>query len=189
MRKIAAHYWLRPDASIGKFPIITLNDDHQIVKIRERDIFEEEASLELVNGLLVPGLVDFYSLPLGESQELDTSRYLNRLIIAGIKVLAVPKNQLQIIAAANKYEYLYLHPVEQVVDPGVEELGFAKVQKASDSLKELVRLTRGNASAMGVDCRYGTFEVGKRPGLLAISNFCYTTFSINQDSKLRRIIG
>ncbi|GAF02049.1 hypothetical protein JCM21142_1675 [Saccharicrinis fermentans DSM 9555 = JCM 21142] len=188
MRKIAAHYWLRPDASIGKFPIITLNDDHTIVEIRERDTFQEEAALELINGLLVPGLVDFYSLSPNARQELDIRKYLNRFIIGGVKALAVPKDQMKIVRAANRSRDLYLHPVDQVFYDDGEEMGFGKIQQAGDSLKELLQLTRGNATCLGIDYRYGTLEVGKCPGILAISNLCYETLSINRDSRLRLIV-
>ena len=187
MKKISAHYWLRPDGSIGKFPIITFDKNNRIVEIRERDAFKEEASLLLINGFLIPGLVDFAAASL-LSDELSTSKkYLNRCYIQGIRALGVPPDVYAHLKKASLGNILL---VETDI-PGAKQdlaMGFEKIQTATDSLSELMNLTIHNAKAMGIECSYGSLQVGKSPGLLAISNLDYNTFNIDENTKLKGIV-
>ncbi|MGQ1787832.1 hypothetical protein [Saccharicrinis sp. GN24d3] len=187
MRKIAAHYWLRPDGSIGKFPIVTFNEDNQIAEIRERDTFREEASLELVNGFLVPGLIEFYSFPASVKQPSQIKKYLNRLIISGVQVLGVPNDIYKNVNGLSSGN-LKVFKLEQFKFPVEDWVGFEKIQNANDSIQQLKKLTIGYAKVLGIDNRYGSIEVGKKPGILAISNLSYETFNINHKSKLKIII-
>ncbi|MBK3519589.1 hypothetical protein [Carboxylicivirga marina] len=58
MRKVSAHYYLRPDGSFGKRPIIEMNDDGCISGVRELgNDFQEEPSLEYYPGILIPAFV------------------------------------------------------------------------------------------------------------------------------------
>ncbi len=187
MKKIAAHYWLRPDGSVGKFPIITFDEDDKIVEIRERDSFKEEASLLLINGFLIPGLVDYGTAPL-LSDELPTSKkYLNRLFIQGIRALGVTPDVYVYLKKASSGNILLV----QTHIPNANQylpMGFEKIQASSDSLSELMQLTIRNAKAMGLEHLYGSLEVGKSPGLLAISNLDYLTFGMDKNSKLKGVV-
>ena len=57
MRRITAHYLLRPDGTLGEFPIVEIDSDGVVLSVKERLEFEEEPFLEIHNGLLVPGFV------------------------------------------------------------------------------------------------------------------------------------
>lgn len=187
MRKIAAHFWLRPDGSVGKFPIITFDENNKIVEIRERDAFVEEASLLLVNGFLVPGLVDYNHTILPAHELSVLKMHLNKLFIQGIRVLGVSADVLGswIKAKPENMVLLDSHNHEGQLD---EPMGFGKIQVATNSLDELINLTTFNAKVLGVNHHFGTLEVGKSPGLLAISNLNYQTFCVDENSKLKGIL-
>jgi hypothetical protein len=59
MRKISAHFCLMPDGSLGKWPVIALDDSGVISEVRVHDHqFREEAGLEYYPGVLVPGIIE-----------------------------------------------------------------------------------------------------------------------------------
>lgn len=187
MKKIAAHYWLRPDGSVGKFPIITFDQDDKIVDIRERDTFEEEASLLLINGFLIPGLVDFGQASLVSNELSTTKKKLNRLFIQGIRALGVAPDVYAYLKTANLHNILLVQT--RISNANIPlTMGFEKVQASTDSLSELMKLTTRNAKIMGVEHLYGSLEVGKSPGLLAISNINYGTFCIDTNSQLKGVV-
>ncbi len=187
MRKIASHFWLRPDGTVGKFPIISFDNQNRIIEIRERAEFEEEVALELVNGFLIPGLVDVLpKLELG-LDTLSLKRILNRLIVRGVKAVGVPNHTYSIvknIAPSNLSVFNF--DGDEVSYNG--RMGFEKIQEASNSLEELMNLTMKNALGMGALDQFGSLELGKCPGLLAISNMGYDPFNIHPLSKLKIIL-
>ncbi|TLX73940.1 hypothetical protein E9993_14120 [Labilibacter sediminis] len=188
MRKIASHYWLRPDGTIGKFPVLVFNDQNVIEEIRERDVFKEEASLELVNGFLIPGFVDFIPDTLSGMEDDDLKRYLNRQLIDGTRLLGAPN---EIVKKAKQLNFKGINIVEYPVDQSNEVVdlsAFAQIQSATDSIAHLMRMTVENAKLLGLGNSYGVLQVGAKPGLLAISNVDYNTFAIDGKSKLKIII-
>ena len=186
-KKIAAHYWLRPDGSVGKFPVITFDSDNKIVEIRERDTFKEEASLLLINGFLVPGLLDYGTAALFSDEPATIQKYLNKLFVQGIRVLGVNHDVYGKLEMASRGNIL-LVKTDLPCDNRNLPMGFAKIQEAKDSMGELTRLTIYNAKAMGIDHFFGSLEVGKSPGLLVISNIDYDTFSMDKNSKLKGVV-
>ncbi len=187
MRKIASHYWLRPDGSIGKFPIISFDNEGKIIEIRERDVFKEEAFLELVNGLLIPGLVDFYGLSISISNLSSIKKHVNRQLINGVKILGVPRDKYLLVKGITSVDVV-LYESGNVNIPEDELVGFEKVRAAKDPFSELKKMTLGNACLMDKENMYGSLEIGKSPGLLAISNLNYEPFLIHSQTKLKIII-
>lgn len=188
MRRIASHYWLRPDGSIGKFPVMVFDDQKRILEIRERAVFEEEANLELVNGFLVPGFIDFIPNFQCQQELSQFKRYANLQLIGGTKVLGASHIGIQ------KSEEFLLKDV-MLVEYSGEELNdvneasaFKKIQESKDSLLSLMHFTIENAKKLGVDNHYGSLQLSKSPGLLSISNVDYKTFEITSSSKLKIII-
>ena len=186
MRKVASHFWLRPDGTVGKFPIITFNELNQIVEVRERNTFEEEPGLELVNGFLIPGFVDFAPASLENAGEVDLQKYLNRQIIGGTIVLGLCSN---LFKRVKKKTVKGLFVVESgLTNVGNQQTAFDTLRAEKGGLDQLVHFTRKNAITLGVHDDYGTLEVGKSPGLLSIRKMDYERFCVSADSKIRIVI-
>ncbi len=185
MRKIATHYWLRPDGTLGKFPIVTLNAQNKIIEIRERETFIEEPSLELINGLLLPGFVDF--LP-KESEKWDSSqlkRSLNLVQINGVKALGVPVGIFQeaLTLVKNRIKLVEYNHNKQVFSPIIERLNVS-----TNLIESLLQLSIENASILGVSNDFGSIEVGKSPGLSSLIGIDYRSLQLNTNSKLKLVI-
>ncbi len=189
MRKIAAHYILHPDGSVGKFPVIVFDQDGTIVEIRERSNFIEEPSLELVNGFLCPGFVDFFQSSVLDKEKLEIQKYINRQVISGVKVLGV-----------SEVDYI------QIIDYGTKDISFTKTTKEFSLLHNnfnslfdflkinqsgvdlLMKYTIENANILEINDQVGSLEVGKRPGIIAISGMDYDTMRLTDSAKIKLIV-
>ncbi len=189
MRKIAAHYWIRPDGSVGKFPIVEFDDHNRVIRVRERNQFEEEANLELVNGFLSPAFVDLMPNALFKQEDTGVKRYLNQQFIGGVKVLGVDRvfAQRVMTLAPKTMEIIATDAYDSKDNDSSPVLSKISACKNS-SLDKLMEFTLGNAKKMGVDKDYGSLAEGKRPGLLAISKVNYSTFQFSNETKLKIIL-
>ncbi len=189
MRKIAAHYILRADGSVGKFPVVEFDNEGLIFNVRERAKFLEEPSLELVNGFLCPGFLDFIPDVIMDLDEKEIKKYLNRQVISGVKVLSSSQNNISLLSDLKPQE-IKLVPAQNkwprecyVLNPLFEML---KGDKAG--LDELQKYTLKNAITFNVNSEYGSLEVGKKPGIIAISGMNYETMTLTETSKIKLII-
>ncbi|MCW3786747.1 hypothetical protein [Plebeiibacterium sediminum] len=189
MRKIAAHFILHPDGSVGKFPVIVFDQDGTIVEIRERSSFIEEPSLELVNGFLCPGFVDFFRTAILQNESVEIQKYINRQVISGIKVLGASEDDysdiikyrtrgISFTKTSNKCSMLN-NEYNSLFD-------FLKFNKSG--VDSLMRYTIENASILEVNDQYGSLEVGKRPGIIAISGMNYETMRLTGSAKIKLIV-
>lgn len=85
MRKISSHYCLLPDGSVGKRPVIAVDDNGFISEIRVLgDNFIEEPGLEYFGGVLIPGFIeDLRNVELPEEAPFEPGRLLNRFYSNG----------------------------------------------------------------------------------------------------------
>ncbi|WP_075591502.1 hypothetical protein [Labilibacter marinus] len=185
MRKIAAHYWLRPDASVGRFPIVTFDDRGRIIEIRERDYFKEEPSLELVNGFLVPGFVDICNVDTLSLNNSLIKKILSTYLINGVKLLGVSQSQFGMI---NECSPKQLNIVSTYMNGDRDYNTFSKIKAANDAIEALRCFTSENAQLLNVQETFGSLEVGKSPGLLSIQGMDYTNFQLSDKSKLKIVL-
>ncbi len=189
MRKIAAHYILRADGSVGKFPIVEFDNEGVILNIREREKFLEEPSLELVNGFLCPGFVDFIPDEIFDLDEIEIKKYLNRQVIAGIKVLCASQNNISVLAPVKPKGIKVISAKNEFLnkDSCLKPL-FEKLKEEKSGLEALNKYTLGNATDFNVNSEYGSIEIGKKPGIIAISGMNYESMTLTGTSKLKLII-
>lgn len=188
MRKIASHYWLRPDGSIGKFPVLVFDDQKKIVEIRERAVFKEEANLELVNGFLIPGFIDFIPTIKCQQELSQFKRYINLQLIGGTKVLGVSHLGIQKAKGLLLSDIVLVEYSGKELNDVNEVSAFRKIQESKDTLLKLMNFTLENAKRLGVDNNYGSLQLNKSPGLLSVSNIDYKTFEITMSSKIKIVI-
>ena len=88
MKKISAHYYLRPDGSWGKYPILEIADSGEIISIREqKGEFKEEPGLAQYNGVIVPGFIQ--QILVGECT--DVQKRINRAVVGGARRIILTK--------------------------------------------------------------------------------------------------
>ncbi|WP_075603527.1 hypothetical protein [Saccharicrinis aurantiacus] len=173
MRKIASHYYLRPDNSIGKFPVITFDSSGRIIEVRERVQFSEEPFMEHVNGLIVPKLISSVSssffLQDKEEQLLRLRQFVKR---GNISV----KCDLNNISELN--ELIKVLPRLT----SFSELNAEDYDAYADLISSESILDFFNSN------NFGTISEGNSSGLLAISGVGKEPFRWNSKSKMKIII-
>lgn len=59
IRRFSSHYALMPDGTLGKWPVVEITSDGEIVSVSASpDGLKEQPSLEFHGGILIPGFVD-----------------------------------------------------------------------------------------------------------------------------------
>jgi hypothetical protein len=87
IRRFASHYALMPDGTFGKWPVIEITNDGQIVSLSvSPEGFKEQPSLEFRGGILVPGFVDAQTTATTQKHTLEV-KDLNRHMASGTLIL------------------------------------------------------------------------------------------------------
>ncbi len=183
MRKIAAHYYLRPDGSIGKFPVITFDDKGTITEIRERDRFTEEPFMEHVNGLLVPGLISCLSEKDCVLPEDELRKLLRQMIAYGHVLLGCSENHVAHLKSLAPQKLRILSFKRE------DSFYIYNEMSQSENLLSVFQLYLIEKSELwqSEQC-FGALKVGYTPGILAMSNIGKEPFQFTENSKIKRII-
>ncbi len=80
-RRFSSHYAFLPDGTLGKWPVVEITNNGEIVSVSVYpDGFKEQPSLEFHGGILIPGLVDAC---IDCHNLFDDKRNLNRHLVGG----------------------------------------------------------------------------------------------------------
>ncbi len=189
MRKIAAHYWLRPDGTFGKFPIIEFDKDGVIVDIRERESFLEEPFLELINGFLCPGFITICSDSILTKEQSELKRYFNRQVISGVKGIGLSNIVFDKLGDEFIKEIQFIQYQNEVLETIDCEIFLLELLKSNHAgIEDLQKYTLENAEILGVEEKYGSLEIGKSPGIISIAGMDYTEMKLTASSKIKLII-
>jgi hypothetical protein len=170
MRKIGAHFYLRPDGTLGKHPVIELGDDGTILKVRELgEHFKEEPSLEFFSGLLVPGLVEDWST-LNMSQA-DFEVNLRRAKASGsIRILPPSSFGNEKSSYQPVWQKLLNHP------------------ETENILQELKQYTFDASKGIGKENDWGVLKEGATPGIVLIQGVNWDTLTVKDNARIRIIV-
>ncbi len=189
--KYAAHFWLRPDGSIGKFPVLTFNNDGVLIEKRERDVFAEEAGMQLINGLFVPGVIDIMPFSFEKLSEEKIIKYIKNQYVNLTSILGVPYSILQNINVSNypKMKFVdYSKKKTEGLDKDDFYSAFEKMRRGNIGLEGLEQYLGRNAKLMGLENVFGSFRLGTSSGLIAISNIDYSDIRITNLTKIKKIL-
>ena len=169
MRKVSSHYYLRPDGTFGKRPVIQLNDEGRIIHVRETgDNFKEEAGLEYYPGIITPGFVA--SIAIGNSHEVKQ-----------IKAQAAAGGVLRL-----KEECGMLHSDEYIKAWNVLIKCTLEENSQFRTAHFLNKHTAMAAQVLG-EAEWGVIREGAKPGILVLKNFDLRNFTVSSNSAFRII--
>ncbi len=188
--KYAAHFWLRPDGSIGKYPVLTFDKDGILVETRERDVFVEEAGMEMHNGLFIPGVVDIMPISLSKLSMEKIEDYIKNQYINLTSVLGVPFSVIKKIDSSYypKMKFVgYSRLIREGEVTNRFSSAFEKMKKENVGLDGVMSYLKVNAMLLGKEDLYGSLKEGTSPGLIALSNIDYTNIRITKLTKIKKI--
>ncbi|GEM_PF-5812423 len=167
MRKVSAHYYLKPGGTFGKHPIIVLNDDGRIENIREqKEGFREEAGLAYYPGIIIPGFVASIDRQ-SENADVERIALVNGVlrIKRGIKSLSTEE---------------YINPWTSICNLVNEQAGFT-------NLSHYLMKHTAKAAHIAGEAEWGVIGDGAKPGLLVIQNIDLRDFSLTAKTALKII--
>ncbi|WP_430812754.1 MULTISPECIES: hypothetical protein [unclassified Carboxylicivirga] len=167
MRKISAHFYLRPDGTFGKRPILHLDDTGRIEMVRELgDAFQEEPGLEYFPGILVPGFV----ASCAHKEPSDRMKRLAR--INGVLRFQCGDDRLA--------DLNYWEAWKNIKDLDQEQVSIRTLAHY------LLTHTKKAAQLLGI-AEWGALEKGAQPGVLVLQNIDLRDFCITAHSSFKII--
>lgn len=200
MRKIAATYVFPITQAPIKNGILVCEDNGTVVDIiNPKGTFQEEAGVEFYSGMLVPGFV-----ALSNSLK-NHNKIQNRKVWArGIVVVADIKNSVYVIGERNSCEFssLNLSRLKQVMssdlvisENDLESTSFltewivTQEKNKHTKLADILRsLCLDAAINLGLEEQFGSFDLGKRPGINFISGIDYQQMKLTSNFKIKRLL-
>ncbi|MCG8580224.1 MAG: hypothetical protein MI866_09920 [Bacteroidales bacterium] len=162
MRKVSAHYYLRPDGTLGKRPIIEFDATGNIVTIRELgDAFKEEPGLEYFPGILIPGFV-------AGAEEADSSTIKKQALANG--VLRIKEGN----AVLGQSDYLLAWNT-------------IKTNSGPDSLLALLIKHTRDAAQLALEEKWGVLKEGAQPGILVLQDIDLRNLSLTDKASFKII--
>ncbi|MDR2928253.1 MAG: hypothetical protein LBV41_08670 [Cytophagaceae bacterium] len=196
VRKIASHYILNPDGSIGKSPIVTFSENGQLLSVSiSQDKLIEQPSLEFYGGLLIPGLIDdFAEFDAIDNYSAETA--LNRHFASGTFMLRCSE---RFLSSREKKPVLYCSSANIICNsplsakttlPLFERIKHISLHKAQDFLPKLLHTaTTVSACNAGVSNIAGSFVAGLYPALLVIENMNLAEMKLTVESRIKWLIN
>ena len=195
MRIISAHYAWNGFDGFVKNPQLYLDDDHRVVQLLSLgDKYIEEAHTEFFGGLLIPGFLSGVSTR--HENHDDMVRLLNQAYING-----------SLYVVTNEYNYQEFE-LNKLVKPKVlvfedDSLNKDQLRLSSDpfqnikynieslSQNNIIFLLKEYLADPWRNSKFndigGSFDIGKRPGVLLLTGMNWDSLTFTNDIKLRII--
>jgi prophage maintenance system killer protein len=197
MRKIASHYCLLPDGSLGKRPIITLDDAGKICDVRLlNDNFQEEPGTAYSGGIIIPAFVEDGRCWLGHvSEQSVVDRFLANAFRHGSLRLIVDEQGARRV---QKYRGQYsvrecdsnTHQKEEVCQSGWERIkGLYEADNESDMMILVARYFTNLLANEYLPSAWGRIAVGASPGLLLIQGLDLKERRLTPKVKLKILVS
>jgi len=193
MRKIGAHYYLRPDGQWGKRPVITLDGEGIIHSIKELgDNFKEEPGLEFFSGVIIPGFIeDWRGYDL---KDKSVQQQCKKALIGGTLKVVIANDQQSDVPASiqNKVALQILKQdstehISQDYKSTWEQINedWQIHLETFDLAKVIIKHTGQMAAKIGMNTNWGIIRENAHPGLLLLQNLDWTNFTLTNKSTVR----
>jgi N-acetylglucosamine-6-phosphate deacetylase len=180
IRRFASHYALMPDGTFGKWPVIEITNDGQIVSLSvSPEGFKEQPSLEFRGGILVPGFVDAQTTATTQKHTLEV-KDLNRHMASGTLILGADAETFSKFGKRTYPPFLTDNKINSTLNDSVivssangitllDKLKTATIKNPEITLdKTLFYATANGADLLGVANLFGRFVPGLFSGLMVL---------------------
>ncbi len=194
MRKISAHYCLLPDGTLGKMPVITIDDNNVItgVLIMGND-FKEEHSIELFGGVIIPGFIEDFR---GVTATSVQTKEINRLYVQGsLRYICYSKHR--VFPAGFKGKVYYEDQRERNVDSldilqkrsAWEKIKIQSIQMNISILDSIHNYFSNVRNTIPDKLMWGAIEQGFNPGLILIKGLDYKEMKIGEKTTIKILVS
>lgn len=176
MKRIASHYFLREDGTLGRFPVIEVDNSGVIVAVTEYDTaFTETAGVSFFGGIIAPGFIGY----MPNAEELSAS-VISTLGRNGFLRFAYGAGYSKIDSDVAKKAHLSegasLHNV-------LEEFN------GKDDLEQKIcSLTKDRARLLNLSSGWGSIMPGSKPGIIVLEGVNLNTFVYSHTMRVKILI-
>ncbi|GEM_PF-4749889 len=196
MRKIAAHYYLLPDGSLAKMPVISV-DENSIIReiVVFGDGFVEKQGVELFGGVLIPGFIeDLRDIDFGNDVS-SVSKGISRLYAKGsLKYLC--NSDRNVFPANFRGDVFYESPIKVMGnlkefsnESTWEEIKRSSVEEGRGLFELIHNYFENIRSVMPEGLKWGAIEQGANPGFVLLKGLDYNNMQIRETSTVKIIIS
>jgi cytosine/adenosine deaminase-related metal-dependent hydrolase len=182
VRKIAAHYLFPLNRAPIKHGILTCTNEGTIIEISESNgNLTEQSGLEFYTGILVPGFVNAKLRDSKTRFVVKTVQLTDRKMwAAGIAAVGDISDPMSTVGTKiNRDEF----------HGDFSELVSRQMKSPHLTLDELFSWACLNgAKALQIDNNFGSFEIGKKPGINLISGIDFKKMRLTDKSKMKRLV-
>ena len=190
MRKISAHYYLLPDGSLCKWPVITLDNEGDITEVRGGEHLSEEPGLEYYGGVLVPGFIeDLRNIDLSDADEEEMLRLINRFNSLGsVRFLCDAEHKYTVKGVKGRFFFDDRRISENRVKLPERSFWERVREGVSDTENVLQRihfLQKEIIKSLPDEVKWGRIEEGCSPGLILIKGLDYERMSLTERTTVK----
>ncbi len=161
-KSFASHYILLPNAKIGKWPIVSIDNNGKIVILETRDTFEEKPKLEMHPGIIIPAFIDL----LQENNNINLHFSKGSILINNHLTI---NNDFDVkVNSGFSKTPVFLESSDEPLLNRI--LNYQKNSQSKPIEEILYWATEWGASQTNLHNTIGKIEVGYSPGLLVMQN-------------------
>ncbi len=166
VKSFASHYILLPNAELGKWPVISINSNGEILSVEKRDNFTERPSLEMHPGIIVPAFIDIANNQAKEEININLHHAKGTLIVNDLFTI---KNKCDTVEKKIK-ESAKPSFIELNNKPILERIIEYQTTENTNITESLYWATQWGAEQTNLSKKVGKLEVGYSPGIIVIQN-------------------
>ncbi len=195
LKRFSSHYALMPDGKLGKWPVLEITTNGEIVSlVCTPDGFIERPSLQFYGGILIPAFIDIWD---GFNDDLNDIKIINRHMAAGTIAIGIFDDENSPGSIKISPPYLIKRNIKENKEfdskplsnnkvPVLERLKSISFKNTDIPLVDLLNInTAQKADILEVSNIFGRLLPGLFPGLLVLENIDLTGFLITPQTRVR----
>ena len=175
MKRFASHYFLRPDGTLGSYPVVEVNADGVIQSVVEYgSSFTETAGVSFFGGIMLPGFIGL----VGDG-ELFTHSYIRKCGLDGY--LRFVCSGATVFSDVRRV----FHRSEKLL---TEVQPLPAFESRSDFEALVTQLTLERTQSLGVYPRWGVLKQDASPGIMVVEGIELKNFRIVSPLRYRILV-
>ena len=156
MKRFASHYFLRPDGTLGSFPVVEVDEAGVIRSMTEFGrSFTETAAVSFFGGIMLPGFIDFVA-----DGSLFTPGYMRSRSLLGFLRFVCHHG------VSGEHDKRIACCPQAIVN--AQNIEFGPFDGCLELEALLSQLTYERAHDLDVSPRWGTLQAGSSPGIMIL---------------------
>ena len=175
-KRLASHYFLRADGTLGQFPVVTVAGDGSILSVEEHGrAFTETAGVSFFGGIMLPGFIAFAAdgafFSPARIRQLRLEGFLR--FVCNSHIGAMDESRLACVADVGLADGCTTLPA---------------FTGQADFASKVKQMTLQRAHDLSVYPQWGVLQAGTSPGIMVVEGIDLRSFSVVKAPLFRILI-